>query len=155
MTDRLEWTIEPRGDLTFVQLKGSVDEDADLAALAKDLKTWVSLRFDLSKIIRVNSCGVREWVNFMRSLPQCGPVALENCSPVVVAQLNMISNFVGPARVLSVQAPFVCGSCSHEENVLLEVEAGKTPVLGEVACPKCKAAMTFDDIEDVYFAFLR
>ncbi len=154
MSERMEWAVKNEGGVTLVALSGSVDEDADFAALIADLKNHRRLRLDLSRVARINSCGVREWVNFIRALPQTSQLELEKCSPVVVSQVNMISNFAGAANILSVQAPFICESCMHEENVLLEVKKGEKPTLREVKCGECSRPMVFDDIEDSYFAFL-
>ncbi len=154
MSDRLEWKIKDGGQTTVVALNGPVNEDADFAPLAAELKQKRHVRFDLSGIARINSCGVREWVNFIRSLPQACAIELEKCTPAVVTQLNMISNFAGQARILSVHAPFVCDNCGNEEDVLIEVQRGSVPSLGEANCKDCGGAMEFDDVEDSYFAFL-
>jgi hypothetical protein len=153
VTERLNWKIE-EGDVTQVAFNGAVDEDANFAPLLERLKQKGKVRFDLSGIARINSCGVREWVNFIRSLPRDCNVELEKCTPAVVSQLNMISNFAGAARVLSVHAPFVCDSCGHEEDVLVSVESGKAPKLASMNCSACGGAMEFDDVEDSYFSFL-
>ncbi len=154
MTERLAWAVTLDGDVTRVELTGSIDEDSGFAALAKELSAATTIRFDLAGIRRINSCGVREWVNFVRSLTAPHRIEIERCSPVVVSQMNMISNFVGTARVLSVQASFVCEKCDHEESVLLNVEKGQRPALGVVVCPRCGVAMEFDDVEESYFSFL-
>lgn len=154
MTERLHWEIQQQGDVLHVQLQGSIDEDADFAALLGELEKSQKLRMDLSQIHRINSCGVREWVNFIRNFPENIQIELEQCSPVVVSQINMISNFLGSAHVLSVQAPFVCDACGQEQNVLLTMEPGKRPTLNQIACSACGGEMQFDDIEDSYFAFL-
>jgi hypothetical protein len=153
VTDRLNWKIQD-GEVTHVALHGPVDEDANFAPLVEQLRAKGRVRFDLSGIARINSCGVREWVNFIRALPNGCTVELEKCTPAVVSQLNMISNFAGTARILSVHAPFVCDQCGHEEDVLINVETGKAPKLAEMRCKSCGGPMEFDDVEDSYFSFL-
>ncbi len=154
MSERLEWTIADNGGMTLVHLNGPVNEDADFAPLSAELQARLHVRFDLSGIARINSCGVREWVNFIRSLPGTCNIEIEKCTPAVVSQLNMISNFAGNARVLSVHAPFVCDNCGNEEDVLVLIQPGQIPTLEEASCNNCGGPMEFDDVEDSYFAFV-
>lgn len=153
MTDRLVWKIHD-GEVTIVSLNGAVDEDANFAPLLEHLRSKGHVRFDLSGVARINSCGVREWVNFIRALPQNCDIELEKCTPTVVSQLNMISNFAGAARVISVHAPFVCDSCGSEEDMLVDVAGGQVPELEEARCRSCGGVMEFDDVRESYFAFL-
>ncbi len=153
----LVWNFAKGNQQTIiVKLTGSIDEDSRLERLAADLKkTAAPLRFDLSGVKRINSCGVREWVNFMRSIPKTTDVVLENCAPIVVAQINMISNFAGHAKVASVKAPFVCEACGYEEEATINVVPGSRPQFQSRACPKCgKPRLIFDDLEESYFAFM-
>ena len=46
MPERLNWAIELQGDVTVIKLKGSVDEDADFALLAKDLGDTKKIRIN-------------------------------------------------------------------------------------------------------------
>jgi len=154
MTSRLEWVVEGGGTELRVKIRGSVDEFSEFAPLLSELADKTHVRLDLSDIERINSCGVREWVNFMRAIPAQLNVQLERCSPPMVSQINMIANFVGTARVASVEAPFVCGACGHEEDVLLSVEAGTVPSVTEQRCSKCGDATELDDFEESYFGFL-
>jgi hypothetical protein len=155
VSGRLQWGISTEDGCTTVAFRGPVNEDSDFDALKAEIKSGARIRFDMSEIGRVNSCGVREWVNFVRSLPSTCTLELDKCPPAVVSQLNMISNFAGGARVLSVHAPFVCPQCGGEESVLVQVERGRLPELPERQCRSCSSAMEFDDVEDSYFAFLR
>lgn len=152
---KLEWAIASEGSTTVVALKGAVNEDADFPRLTNEITQQPRVRFDLSGITRINSCGVREWVKFVRALPNGMALDLERCPPTVVAQLNMVSNFASRAAVLSVFAPFICESCGEHEDVLVAVVPGQVPALPQRVCAKCQSPMEFDDLEDSYFAFIQ
>ena len=154
MSERLSWSIKCDQEITVVTFQGPIDEDANFSQLIQELSDKANVRFDLSGLARINSCGVREWVNFIRALPSGSSLSLEKCTPAVVSQLNMISNFAGNAKVMSVKAPFVCNNCGSEEDILIEVQANHIPELKAMACKKCSGSMEFDDVEDSYFAFL-
>ena len=63
----LSWQLRERPGLTIVEFTGEIDENADFAELKKRLRGPVV--FQLAEIRRINSCGVREWVNFVRDMP--------------------------------------------------------------------------------------
>jgi hypothetical protein len=102
-----------------VELRGEIDENADFSDLCQALRGDVEL--GLEGITRINSCGVREWVNFVRGLPEVHHLWFARCSPTVVLQLNAIYNFRGSARVRSFMAPYVCAACHADEYQLLDV----------------------------------
>ena len=58
-------------DVTFLKVSGVVDEDNTLARSLKkiDGRTVV---IDLSGVDRINSCGVRDWVNWLNDLDAKG-----------------------------------------------------------------------------------
>lgn len=148
-------TIE---DATFVKISGVIDEDNRLASSLKkiDGKTVV---LDLEEIVRINSCGVRDWVNWVNDLDAMDKqVILVKCSPCIVNQLNVVNNFVGQGMVKSFFAPYYCGNCDTEQLRLLPVGdfAGQSaPAAPAVQCRKCGSPNTeFDDLEQAYFAFL-
>lgn len=104
---------------------------------------------------RINSCGVREWVNFVRDLPHVTDLSFSHCSPAIVTQLNMIYNFRGNARIRSFYAPYVCEKCGQEEEKLVDVSAqGGGQVIPSFACSQCGATMEFDDLPERYLSFL-
>jgi hypothetical protein len=114
--------------------------------------------FHLGGIRRINSCGVREWVNFVRDLPEVTKLTFTHCSTAIVTQLNMIYNFRGSARILSFYAPYVCESCNVESDKLLDVETqfpqGNIDQVPEFACERCRQPMEFDDLPERYLSFL-
>jgi hypothetical protein len=107
---------------------------------------------------RINSCGVRDWVNWISAVEEKGfKVVLIRCSPSIVTQINLVTNFVGGAIVHSFQAPYYCPSCDREYLKLIETESlmGQRPVRApSFRCSECGGVLDFDDIEESYFAFL-
>jgi hypothetical protein len=113
---------------------------------------------DLGQIARMNSFGVRDWVNWIRALEKHDTqVVLLDCSPAVVAQINLVYDFTGRGGVVeSFRAPYVCPTCKEEKTLLLESAAmGAPPYLPPVCrCDACDQDMDFDDVPVSYFAFL-
>jgi hypothetical protein len=151
---RLTWRISEAGAATVVELSGQLDEQADLALLKPLLAGAVELH--LGGITRINSTGVRTWVNFIHDLPSVRELAFTHCSPAIVTQLNTIYNFRGRARVRSLLAPYQCESCGAEERKLIELQAGAAPPsLPPSPCARCGGTMEFDDLPERYLSFLR
>ena len=148
----LTWQIEERGGVMVAALTGEVDEHADFAPLRARLHGTVEL--DRGGIRRFNSCGVREWVNFVRDLQGVSALTFAACSTAVVTQLNMIYNFRGPARIRSFLAPYACDACGHDEDLLVEVGAGGRVELPTPSCGRCGEVMQFDDLPERYLSFL-
>jgi ABC-type transporter Mla MlaB component len=154
----LKWTCEQQGDELLLRLQGDLDENANLFEIKAVLSGRV--RIDLGQVRRINSAGVRDWVNFIREVEQqTDHVVLADCSPAIVMQMNMISNFRGNAEVASIYAPLACPHCDHEQDgriVLTDEVVGALPDhLPEFACDECGEALELDDIAERYFAFLR
>jgi len=152
----LSWRVCTEEATTTVTFRGGIDENVDLAALARELDG--DIVFDLRGISYINSCGVREWVNLMRSLPRVRTLSFTHCSPAIVAQLNLVYNFRGDAVVRSVYVPYYCRACEHEVSRLFDVGA-RSPddllaSLPRVVCDWCTTEMECDELPERYFAFL-
>lgn len=152
----LSWRIKERPGFTTVEFFGEIDENADFAELRRRLTGAVV--FHLAEVRRINSCGVREWVNFVRDLPSVTELTFSHCSPAIVTQLNMIYNFRGRAKVRSFYAPYICESCHNEEEKLLDVQSqfpqGSHSTVPDFQCENCSEAMEFDDLPERYLSFL-
>jgi anti-anti-sigma regulatory factor len=152
----LSWRVKERSGLTTVEFHGEIDENSDLSGLRTRLTGPVV--FDLESVDRINSCGVREWVNFVRDI-EVETLVFSHCSPSVVTQLNMIYNFRGDAVIRSFYAPYVCEDCDNEIEKLLDVESqfpkGDFDDVPTFVCEKCSNEMEFDDIPERYFSFLK
>lgn len=142
--------IESRDGATYVTLAGAITEAADFTPLTTQRSPMV---IDLSAVDRINSIGVRNWVHFVKQCETAGlDVVCDRCSPVIVQQISMISNFMGArTRVRSLFAPYLCPTCSAEHLQLYEVKPGvPLAVPTQIACPKCGAVTHLDELEAMY-----
>ncbi|HEX6839542.1 MAG TPA: hypothetical protein VF334_23355, partial [Polyangia bacterium] len=143
--------------MTYVKLSGVIDEDNELASLSDKIGSGTAV-IDVSEIERINSCGVRDWVNWLGKVEKNGAkVILVECSPAIVAQINLVNNFTGQGVVKSFYAPYFCPNCDLEKVLLVETrdlaqtQPFKAP---SCRCDECDGPMDFDDMEESYFAFL-
>jgi hypothetical protein len=150
LTSALTWTKE--GDR--ISLVGRIDENADLNALAAEIP-WEGATVDLSGLTRINSIGVREWMDFVSSLAP-RPVRLERCAPVFVEQLNAIANFTGQATLVSVMSAFECEHDGNNVNIEVKIDDARKNILPAApTCSRCGAEMIPAQENDLYYRFLR
>jgi len=152
MPNNLTVQIKSEGDSALVSLVGEITEDSDFRpVLATPAK---KLMLNLEGVQRINSTGVREWINFIVALgKENRDVTFERCSVAIVQQLNMIANFRGQAHITSIFAPYFCTTCDKDHTRLLDLRE-PLPNLDEPwPCPVCKEPMEFDDLPDAYLSF--
>ncbi|MCD6498188.1 MAG: STAS domain-containing protein [Deltaproteobacteria bacterium] len=157
MNQKFQATIQQRDDVTYLKLSGVIDEDNELFDILDSVGPGSAV-INLSEIERINSCGVRDWVNWLNKLEKKGSkVVLVECSPAIVAQINLVNNFTGNGIVKSFYAPYFCPACDLEKVLLVDMDdvAGmdepKAPIC---RCDECDGVMDFDDMEESYFAFV-
>jgi anti-anti-sigma regulatory factor len=156
MNQKFQAAVHQKDEVTYVKLGGVIDEDNELVELTDRITPGTTV-IDLADIERINSCGVRDWVNWLTRIERNGArVVLVECSPAIVSQINLVNNFTGNGVVKSFYAPYFCPNCEREKVLL--VEAGELPSHPNRApicrCDECDGVMDFDDMEDSYFAFL-
>lgn len=148
-----------RGEPGKSLIEGVLDEQSApiLAELAAELTASPSIELDVAGVRRINSLGVRAWIDFMRTLDK-RTVTLLRCSPSFVDQLNMVSDFRGHARISSFLAPYVCESSGNvffeELTVGKDVTAGNFAGIDRRSCGECPEPLVFDDLPERYLQFL-
>jgi anti-anti-sigma regulatory factor len=156
MPDKLQATINKADGSTSIKLAGVIDEDNRLTELVERVGGGRTV-INLGEVDRINSCGIRDWVNWLASIESRGiqPVFTE-CSPAIVAQLNLVKNFCGGGIVKSFYVPYHCPNCDEEKLLLIDVaDLGPPPhEPPPCRCDDCESVMQFDDMPDQYFAFL-
>jgi anti-anti-sigma regulatory factor len=156
MSQKFQSSIQHRADKSYVKLGGVIDEDNELADLVDKIPRGTAV-IDLGEIERINSCGVRDWVNWLSKLENNGTWSLfVECSPAIVAQINLVNNFTGNGVVKSFYVPYFCPECDEEKILLVEAaDLGPPPHEPPTCrCDECDLVMDFDDMPDSYFAFL-
>jgi anti-anti-sigma regulatory factor len=150
--------LSSRDGVTTLKIAGVIDEDNELVGLETKLSSGATV-LDLADIERINSCGVRDWVNWLGRIEKNGArVVFVNCSPAIVSQLNLVHNFTANGIVKSFYAPYFCPRCKKEKLLRLEARdlAKTAPVVKAPTCrcDECDGVMDFDEMEESYFAFL-
>ncbi len=156
MSQKFQASVHHRDDVTYVKLTGVIDEDNELTDLSDQIPPGTAV-IDLGEIDRINSCGVRDWVNWLGRIEKADTnVVLVECSPAIVAQINLVNNFTGNGLVKSFYVPYFCPECDEEKVLLVETaDMGPPPHEPPTCrCDECDLVMDFDDMPDSYFAFL-
>ena len=149
-------TLQVGNGYTYLKLRGVLDEDNLLANLLSQIQGRLLL-IDMAEMERINSCGVRDWVNWLNQIQALGlQVILLRCSPAVVAQANMVTNFAADAFIHSFYAPYVHPDTGEEQSVLLfteDLRQGR-PIRAPKIYNDSGEELEFDEFEESYFAFV-
>ncbi len=150
-------TLRTGNGYTYLKVQGVIDEDNLLTRLTGQIQGNLLL-LDLSEVERINSCGVRDWVNWLGQFSAMGVfVVMMRCSPAVINQVNMVTNFSAGAVVHSFFAPYVNPDTDEEKSILLYTRDLKDQ--WPLRAPQVRDEMTgvaleFDEFEESYFAFM-
>jgi len=149
----LEWSVISKSPQeTRMRLKGDITERVTFDDLELEGATVVLVP---DGIRYVNSTGVKRFLEFLENCCKTSNVALERCSPSIVAQLNLVPRLADCVHVRSVIAPLECAECVAVRDILVELERGAgPPEVEERACDVCGAPMLLAELEERYFAFL-
>lgn len=145
------------GGKLVVNLKGSIDEDANFQPLDVGANTGVVL--NLQDVTAINSVGIREWIKWVKAIPASVQLIVKNCPKIIVDQINMVSGFLPPTTVVeSFYVPYFADASGEEKMVLFT--NGKEFKGGEVTAPagikdSAGEEMEMDVIEAKYFKFLK
>jgi anti-anti-sigma regulatory factor len=156
MGARLQVDVKETNDISCVRLSGVVDEDNDLNEVLKRISRSVVV-INTANVERINSCGVRDWVTWLGDLEKRAEIFLVECSPSIMSQVNLVSNFLRSGVILTFFAPYYCVECDTSRMLIIDAEDARTKLPFKAPtsrCEQCDHAMEFDDIESSYFSFL-
>ena len=138
-------------------LSGSIDENAALDKVFAELAAAAAggMTVFMQGISRINSIGVRNWVQEIDRFTKNRQIRIEGLSYPLSMQANNVANLMGAAEVVSCMAPYFCGLCEANRMVLVtRADVAGTPLAPAKACGDCGSPMEFDEVDE-YFSFLR
>ena len=155
-----EFKAEKQGadGIITVILTGHIDEDAQFGGV--DLNGATSITLDLNGISAINSCGIREWIKWIRTAPEGVKITYKNCPKVIIDQVNMVAGFLPDnGKVESFYVPYYSEDTGNEKMILFKEGA---EFKGEEVFPpesikddESGDDMEMDVIEAKYFKFLK
>jgi ABC-type transporter Mla MlaB component len=151
--------LEVNGTQKKLVLSGLLDENFNvvhaLGTQASELTGNIAV--DCAAITRINSTGIKHWILFFNGLRTQGvKFNFHRVSPVIVEQLNLISNFSAGGEVVSVCLPYTCKDCGANLTFVQDHQQIKGIDLDSVSwvCTKCgNKHLEFDDIGEEYLHF--
>lgn len=149
---KLTYKTEKKGNDTVFMLSGKIDEDFRQKDI--DLGGAKEVTFNFKDISMINSCGVREWIEFLKNNSNVS-LKYEECTPIIVTQMNIIAGFLRPnIKVVSFYAPYFDPSDDSESLHLIhakDIGAGLPPVVKNAD----GESLDFDAHPEKYFHFLK
>ena len=147
--------IEVNDDSVRYSFVGEVDEGFNHRQMPELVRSETFL--DLAMVNAFNSCGIREWVFWIKKLSLTTRVHFIACSIAMIDQINMIPESLGSGTIESFYAPYFCVQCG-EVNKLINLAEHKVKIANKKApifkCENCSAVLTFDTLDSSYFLFV-
>lgn len=88
---------------TLVLVSGIIDEQANFSQIGP---LSGDVEFSCKEVSKINSNGVKSWISYFTNLSSQVNLSFSNLSPVLVEQLNSLTNFCAGSRVESLMVPF-------------------------------------------------
>ena len=116
---------------------GALTEDFTGPAIASTVRV---LHLDLAGVTRINSGGVRSWIQWLATLPSGIACHVEACSFAVTQQAVSIANFL-PGQLHGFAVPYYCEACGHDD--LVQAQPPTAPAETR-PCSACGATAQLD-----------
>ena len=134
----MKFKVSAMGEAALVLLSGDIDSDVEEVVSAIDTAVGEkNLVFDCQDLRRINSIGVKGWINAVNRWGKRRPVAFRNCPHAFIDMAIMVPAFLGTCEIQSFQATFKCDNCGREALQLVEVKGKQATGTQPTVCPKC------------------
>jgi anti-anti-sigma regulatory factor len=148
MADDFVFQVTDHPGELVITVSGVVSEEARFEAPDPRGRRVI---IDARGVERLNSMGVRNWIDFMDELQaRSADIVIRQMPPAMVSQASMITNFIGRCRVESFLSPWYCPNC---ENTLEQLHGFRDDLPASIQCPRCRAPMELDWDREAYLAF--
>lgn len=147
-----------QGDQLVLTFHGQIDEDASFEGVTFDGAKNIVI--DMDHVVAINSCGIRDWIKWIRTAPEGCQITYRKCPKVIVDQINMVAGFLPDnAKVESFYVPYYCEETGNEKMVLFtegkEFSNGQVTPPTDVKDDSSGDPMEMDIMEAKYFKFLK
>lgn len=145
----------------YVQMIGQLDEDATLSKIEISEKPGIhDILINWDGVKSINSCGIREWIKWIHTVPKDIRITFEKCPRIIINQVNLVNGFLPKGAVISsFYIPYFCASCDSITTVLCSTEASISNshfnLPKDIPCEKCKMETEMDIVPAKYFRFLK
>lgn len=139
-----------------IWLIGMIDENTRLEEILNGNEN--TLLINCREISKINSSGVKTWRSFFREVRKKNiRLSFIECSPCIVEQINVQTEFILFHEIISICLTFFCSSCGSDTLLVqtteeLTLENYQFP---EIQCSDCGSNAEFDDVPEHYFSFLK
>lgn len=137
---------------------GDIVETTRLEPLAQRLANADPIELNLREVRYLSSSGVRNFCRLLDGL-KGRRYWFRHASAAFVTQASVSPAVTGTGEVLSLEAPYLCETCEHDDLRLLDtaaiVTSGGEFVVPTLRCPDCGGELVFDELPWRYFAFMR
>lgn len=156
--DKISIELKVEGDWQRLIYQGPVNENTKTALARYNEQFARNIILDMGQVTYLNSCGIRDWSYFVRSLKNARQVAFDRCPDEVVRAMNMIISFHSQLPVRSVLRTYCCPLCEHEQvETFVEgvhYRRGQIPKLPLILCAACGQKTEGFESDEEYFVFL-
>ena len=151
-------SIKNESDKSVVYVEGSIDEYfGEYCKEIKEIKQS-NIVFNFEHLTFINSVGIRHWVEFLGEFEKKREIIFEECSPVVVNQINMLPEFQSNSKIVSIFGEFLCEDCGFTKNEKFLTEAGYDTLVSQMAnraCQSCDGGeMQLCDFPESFLSFM-
>lgn len=142
----------------FLLFFGNIDENASFTGAI--LEGTKDLVIDLEKVEAINSCGIRDWIEWLKTAPTDAKIEYRNCPKVIVDQMNMIKGFLpANASVESFYVPYYAPDSDEEKMILyrrtIDFKEGNVDIKDTITDPDTNVEFELDVIPEKYFKFIK
>lgn len=149
---KFEFEIKSSEDVTEIKISGHLDEN--FIHTEYQIPSSKRVIFDLEKLEGINSCGIRDFINLLKDIPDSTSVEYEKCPPLFIQQVNIVNGFLSTQKkVVSLYAPYIGIDDEEEINHFIDVRSLNPSQIEKTIIINGKE-YEFDGILDKYFRFM-
>ncbi len=130
-----------QGKTLAVELSGDLDESTEKAFAKLVVPPGTdSVTFDLTGLRKINSIGIRHFINVLGRIASKSALQLVNCPATYVDYCNLLTKTLHAELVESFEIPYACDACQFESRPMFErsmITDGQSPQ--KMSCLKCGA----------------